>query len=204
MAKIESGRWSEMLRRALGMAGQETVSAELSPEVSPTWTLEDNDLEWGWLKNVRYCSVGTHQGGAGAAVSNVRLRNISGSNTLIIIDKIYITVEGGTSAIHIMMSPTVDQSALTSIFTTGSQDARWGFQEAVLQVSSGNSAATGSWSLLNTTTPADTPVVFDSQIVLIPNTAVDVATGTVARDLHVNVSWHERQLIPLEAGRPPE
>jgi len=203
VAKIESGRWSEMLRRALGMAGQETVSAELSPEVSPTWTLEDNALEWGWLKNVRYCSVGTQQGGAGAAVSNVRLRNISGSNTLIIIDKIVMTV-GATSAVHIMMSPTVDQSALTSIVTTGSQDARWGFQEAVLQVSSGNTAATGSWSLLKSTTPADTPVVFDSQIVLIPNTAVDVATGTVDRNFYVNVSWHERQLIPLEAGRPPE
>ena len=62
MSKIETGRFSDLLRRSLGMKGQELVSAELAPELSPTWQVESAlNQEWDWAKGVNQYTLSLGQ-----------------------------------------------------------------------------------------------------------------------------------------------
>jgi len=183
----------------MGMKGQEIVAGELSPEISPTWTLEDNAIEWGFLKDVRYCSVGVYQA-SGAPISNCRLRNIAGSGVLVVIDEIWVTPEGNTGIV-LRLGPTVDQTVLANVHAAGAVDSRWGFQEPSLQISSGNTAVTGSYAMMREYATGRARTEYNKQIVMVPGTHLDIGT-TSAEYCLFNILWHERALTPLESDKP--
>jgi hypothetical protein len=197
MAKIESGRWSEMLRRSLGMKGQELVASELSPEVSATWELERDSPEWGFLKGVRFCSVGVYQAESAGAVSNIRVSNPSGSGVLVIVDEIQIATTA-LAELHLVSAPTINQGALASSKSSGTVDGRWNLQETTAIVTGGNTALTGSWTLWDTITTANAIRIFNHQIIMKPDSSLDVGSTTLNLPIYVTIAWHERAATPLE------
>jgi len=197
VSKIESGRWSELLRRSLGMKGIEIVASELSPEVSPTWTIEDNAIEWGYLKSVRYASAGTIQGGATGKISTIRLRNPANSGVLVVIDQIAMGL-GSIDYISVFFSPTVDQGQLAGTINCGTVDGRWKMRQPAAAMSHENAAAAGVFTLYYSRTASDAVILYDRQIVMPPKSSIDVTTASTNVTLSANFFWHERTISALE------
>lgn len=84
MSKIESPRFSSLLRRYLGMVGQASVADELSPEISPGIQLEGERPEWEFLKGAKLMSAPLNVTGAAGTTSAFRFRNPSTSGVIAI------------------------------------------------------------------------------------------------------------------------
>lgn len=82
MGKIESPRFSSLLRRYLSMVGQTEVANELSPEISPGLTLERERPEWEFLKGAKLMSAPLNLAGAAGTLSAFRFRNPSTSGVM--------------------------------------------------------------------------------------------------------------------------
>lgn len=180
------------------MKGVQTVASELSPEISPTWELERDAIEWGFLKQVRYVAGAGVQPAQAAAVSTIRLRNPPGSGVLGVIDFAGFSVPVNNSTLTILFSSAVAQAALGTAIVTGTQDGRWGFIEAVLGMSRANVGGAGSFFIANRILLTNQYETFESQVVLPPNTSIDFTVTSVNVALTLNLNWHERAITPLE------
>ena len=204
MARIEIGRWSDLLRRALSMVGQLDVASELSPEVSPTWQLESAlNQEWDFLKGVRQCSssesIDPNVGGGG----QFRLRNPLTSRALATVHQIVLTgdVAGQRWAIHV--GPQSADLVNTSLSTA--RDGRWSqpgaLQASVLIASFQNAVGavpTGAGTIARWNSVANVSEPYFEQIMLAPGDAVTFGSLTANQRVLVTVSWHERGVQPLE------
>jgi len=201
MSKIESGRWSEQLRRMFGMKGQELVSAELSPEVSPTIQLEGPDAEWNFLKGVRDCAAGDTLAAAVGFQSKWRVRNPADSGVIGILEEIELVSSTGALAYRVTGNaqtvnfPTVVLSAVT--------DGRWGAigdARPALIVSASNTQATGPAGeiFVETRRAVDVEFRYSRPLVLIPGACVDFGTPSFNLALFMWVRWRERAVAALE------
>lgn len=203
MSKIEIGRWSEQLRRQLGMKGQEIVAAELSSEVSPTIQLEGDAAEWRFLKSVRDAGSAARLAAAATFFGRFRLRNPPGSGVIAQVD--YLEIEGSAAANYEMARGTETTDLAVGLIDTMVFDQRW-------QTSGLPSAAALLFSTTNldTTLPegrtfvrapriARTPLYLRSQIVLPPGASLDWGCILVNLEVQTSFAWHERQLPRLEA-----
>ncbi len=197
MSKIETGKYSDLLRRALGMKGVSDVASELSPEVSPTWEIERDALEWGFLKKVRHIAVGATVVPGAAAIALMRLRNPPGSGALVVVDYSEMNPSAASLA-NIVFSPTIAQAVLPTVVTAGAVDGRWGFERSTAVLSTGTGATLGSFILLNTLGLSGTPIQYEDQIVMPPNSSLDWGFPTLDIDMRLNVRWHERGVARLE------
>lgn len=202
MSKIEIGRYSDLLRRALSMVGQVDIAAELSPEVSPTWQLEAATDEWRFLKGVKICSA------AEAIVPNVGaaaqfvLRNPLDSGALCVVDEISFN---GTPAqtYHITLQTSVADLANTALSVV--RDLRWPvtgvagqaamlptFQNAV------GAVPVGAGTIFSVRPLGNTQVRYTQQIILPPGTRVYFGGQAANTSMNANIAWHERGIQPLE------
>jgi len=202
MSKIETGRWSEQLRRMFGMAGISSVSADLSPEISPVVVLEEPTNDWLFLKSVRQVFVAQTVAAAIGFTSKFRIRNPVGSGVLAVMRTITMTSPTTTDLRVNINEQTVDFSVSEP---TTVPDSRWNALGSAaptssLVASSANDQATppAGDPLLEVLTLGNTPVVLAEAFPMLPGTTIDFGHPSVNISLRVWCSWIERTLPALE------
>jgi len=201
MSKIEIGRYSERLRRSLGMKGQETVASELSPEVSPVIIIEDNDAQWQFLQGVRLCSSAMLQGTVVAQNNIFRLRNPAGSGVVGEVN--VLSMSGNIAGMVFNLGYGVTQAELGTAGTTGLRDSRWGtgIDNTTLIASRANNVALNFASSIWITRafPDHQWVYPHGRFIILPGESIEWGTASVNLTLVTTVDWTERQLPALEA-----
>jgi len=201
VSKIETGRFSDLLRRSLGMKGQELVSAELAPELSPTWQVESAlNQEWDWAKGVNQYGGSLHVI-TGPVGTHFRLGNPSGSGVLVRIESLGFqssTTGDFTVAVH-------DATALlASIGIKGRRDTRKIKPAGIINPSvafftgQGNVGSVGTvgriWYQALIT---NVQILLNTQIMLTEGNCVTFGSDTPGAANGV-IQWYERPLPPLE------
>jgi len=202
VSKIEIGRYSELLRRQLGMKGQETVAGELSPEISPTFQLEGPSAEWDFLKAVRggRCTAQlTPQVGFN---SRFRLRNPQNSGVIAVVTLVGMTV-ANPSNVGIARGQIFAE--LSGAEVTVVPDLRWGAigtTTTALIFSSDNLTAAGPGGdlFVSARIASAAPFKNTEEVVLIPGTNLDWGTLSLITNIGMFgwAAWRERQLPALE------
>lgn len=199
MSKIEIGRYSERLRRALGMKGQEIVSGELSPEISPVIVIEDNSAQWQFLQGVRLCQSSAIETATVAQNTVFRYVNPATSGILAQFSLVQMAtgiVSDVTAGYGLIQTPFGTQAA------TGLRDHRWvagGTVATAILGSRGNGVALGfSQGIFNTRVLADSPFKYEQQFIILPGESLELGTFTVNVDVAVTLAWTERTLPSLE------
>ena len=201
MSKIEIGRYSELLRRQLGMKGVTEVAGELSPEISPTFVLEGPGAEWDFLKAVRGCRCADEQLGAVGFASVFRLRNPVGSGVIAVVDAVAVTPEG---TVQIGVARGQIFGELANLLVTVVPDLRWGAVGATTTTLIFSSAAAGGGpggDVIARARPLGlTEWLYREPIVLMPGTNLDwgMGFGSTNENVHGWAAWRERQLPALE------
>lgn len=201
MTKIETGRYSERLRRALGMKGVEMVAAELSPEISPVFILEDNSIEWKFLQQVRVCTSGILQVGGAGFESLLRWSNPSISGVIAIFTHLDVML-GSLSSVNFGYATVPGTLGIPAASTV--LDHRWATAASPTTIVPSRDNAGATISLSSTVFIArvliDVAFHWDGQLVLLPGEALEFgAPGSLNLDIRANARWTERQLPALEA-----
>jgi len=199
VAKIETGRFSELLRRSLGMKGVENVAPELSPELSPTWQLESaRNQEWDYLKGVMQLS-GTAGQSAGAAGGTFRLRNPEGSGVLLVVTKIqHVASVAGIFRMNVLES---NLSLLNPGFKQ-LRETRWptnaaGIYGVGLFNYQNNAGSVVSPRLVEMVVQANEIHTLDTQLVLRDGFQTTWGTAAIAV-AYTYIEWYERPVLKLE------
>lgn len=200
MSKIETGRYSERLRRQLGMKGTEKVSGELSPEISPVFILEDNTIEWAFLQQVRKCGAGVLQVGTAGQETLIRLVNPAASGVIAVFTHVDVQMNKNVSCNFGYSTSIAD---LATAAATAVYDHRWSPAAQGTTVIGTRTSAGGTISLTETVFVTrmivDTSYLWDGPFVLLPGEGVEFgAPGTLDLDVRMNARWTERQLPALE------
>jgi len=201
MSKIESGRWSEQLRRMFGMAGTTLVSGELSPEVSPIVILESESVQWNFLKGVRDVYVGHTVAAAVGFTSKMRLRNPANSGVAGVLEFTEMTPNG------LAVTMTVAANEQTVDFPTAVApsvpDNRWGpltTGRSTLVVTSTNAQATGPAGEVigRGLTLSGVPWLYQKAIFVAPGVAIDLGIFATNLEMLFSFKWSERSFPVLE------
>ena len=202
MSKIETGRFSELLRRALNMKGQEIVAGDLSPEISPTWQVETDELQWDFLKGVKACSAYEVIAANVGAGGHMRLRNPVGSGVIAMIDLVHISPAGsGQNRITLRSGQTSD--LLNTSFTTA-RDLRWipssiGQQSAMVVTFTAASGSVPSNGALYDSIADSRPLIdWVGGAIVTPGTALEFGTFTANIICACGVEWRERRIDEIE------
>lgn len=197
MSQIQTGRFSNLMRRYLGMKGVTEVTPELAPEISPVFILESQRPEWEFLKNEKLMSFVF--GGVGVAAQNAvaRLRNPPGSGVVATITAIRMVTD--TLSIG-LVSRDDDQGNLVTVLPTVSRDTRLPVLNAsVLIPSQGNGIVVTGESWWTNLAAANESVKDDVDFVLTEGNQLDFVSTTVNSSLRGFCWWRERRLDVLEA-----
>jgi len=201
VSKIEIGRWSNQLRRMLGQKGVVDVAADLSPEISPTFCLEEPSAEWDFLKMVRGCACTDTLGAAAGFTGRWRLRNPVGSGVLVVIDQ--VALSGSVNAVfEIARGQIFGDHAAGRV--TVVPDLRWGAVGATTTTmlfsgDNGSAAGVAGDRIVRTRVLAETTFVYRNKVVLIPGTSLDFGSATQNIAMATWVVWRERNLPALES-----
>lgn len=201
MAKIEVGRWSDQLRRMLGMAGTSVVAAELSPEISPTIQLEGPGAEWNFLKGVRDCGGGGQLGAGAGFVSKWRFRNPAGSGVIIVIEVIALTP---VATANLAIRGNAQTVNFTQLLLPSVMDARWGpigsaRPSLILSEDNTVAAVPAGEEMGRVSRSANGEWLYDREIVLVPGSNIDAGTETQNVGCRMWARWRERGLPVLES-----
>jgi len=201
VSKIEIGRYSEQLRRMLGMKGVQEVSGELSPEITATLELEGPTDEWAFLKQLRLAGVGTRVTAGAVNVSTVRLRNPAASGCIAVIEEILF----GTQVTQILRIQ-LGQAAVEigGVLLTGVRDSRWeasgaAGQNSLILSSTNSGGAVVGRVMQMTHVLANAPLVVPIKFVLLPGDNLDLTGLSNNIEITVSLGWTERALPSLEA-----
>jgi len=205
VSKIEIGRWAELLKRMSGIAGAESVSGDLSPEVSPVMVLEDlADADYLFLKSARLCSGATAITGAVGFASRFRLRNPVLSGVIAVVNVVELVQDAGAAAADLTITVDEVTTDLSFLILTTVPDSRWeklaGFNQTALQFSVDNTTVLGPQGdpLVLTRTPGNTPYRYPYQVPLLPGSAIEWGSAQQNLNLRGWVRWIERGLPALE------
>ena len=204
LSKIEVGRYSALLRRALGMKGQQTVASELSPEISATWQLESDAPEWQVHKGVRLVSAAGKLGGVAAEFPRYLLVNPAGSGMIATVQRITMSVLAASEWTIRLTQIAFLNAAL--ILEAGPRDPRWFIGTATtvspIVLSGENNAAsiTGGFEVHNSRIQGNLPNDFTVPIVLTPNSTLFWSVNNTNSPTNSSVHWSERPLPVLEQG----
>lgn len=179
MGSIQIGRFSDYLRRMLGMTGQSDVAAELSPEVSPTIELESaNNQEWDFLKGVKQCATSEQIAANVGAGGQFRLRNPPGSGVLATIHFLMMGSDNTLAHWAVHVGPQTADLVNTALSTA--RDGRWRrpgqLQASVLLPTFQNAVGavpTGQGTIARASS-SNLPFWYDEQIILPPRRRGDV------------------------------
>ena len=202
MSKIQIARYSEQLRRMLGMKGVETVASELSPEISATINLETAGAEWDFLKGVRGGTAAGVEAASPANACTFRLRNPVDSGAIAVVSFVEMSGSGIT---QFRVTRNTEVTDLANVGVTTTPDFRWGQTGAItttaLIFSSKNNtpaAPVGDLMAIRQLV-ANSYFLYVNEVVLIPGTAMDFGASNANLQVFVNTAWKERRLPELEA-----
>lgn len=201
MAKILIGRYSEQLRRWFGMAGQEVVSGEMAPEVSPVIVLEQPAQDSDFLKGVRHCYGQAAITGVAANTSKAALINRIGTGTVLTIQELVFSTNIISGHLVRLSSLQVDHPGIINTFVP---DTRWGQTVAVintvgrLSIANGTPTVLGGDGLIQQRPLPNTPVSSAAGLVIMPGRTLEFGVNTLAVTVTFYVHWTERALPALE------
>lgn len=182
------------------MKGVESVAAELSPEISPTWSLEDNSAEWQFLKSVRICSCALSDVGAAARFGQFHLTNPAGTGLLAAVTGLHYSHEVDSN--HLIRFSNTPVADLSTVGTIVARDNRWEFPTSTSPLSftaENNPTAAASGFLLHIGgLLANTDFKFPVPVILTPGSTLLIGCSTVNVDVTCSVHWSERRLPELE------
>ena len=185
----------------LGQAGQESIAAELAPEISPTFELEGQSVEWNFLKGVRDIYVGQTIAASALNVGKWRFRNPTGSGVIACFTYVaLLPTTAATGALAIRINTlTAD---LPTAQPTTVPDTRWG------PLTTGRSAIVATFTNTSPTIPAGQTIAqsrfasiewrYEQEIVLLPGSGLDVGGDTINTAMTGSFVWHERPFPVLE------
>lgn len=201
MSKIETGRFSDLLRRYLGMSGTSDIAQELAPEISPVFVLEDSRPEWEFLKGQKLMAVYVPQPGGGAVSTAVRIRNPPSSGVVGIITNI-VVAPSALSEIRYKLGN--DAGNLGTTYQSVSRDTRYprvAFPGNSALITSGGTGNNGD-QFYGTAVPTNEPHIYGGgTIVLTPGFQLQIETVVNNLTLLVAFAWLEKKLDPLEQER---
>ncbi|MFQ1042880.1 hypothetical protein [Gilliamella sp. CG16] len=202
MSKIEIGRYSDLLRRALSMVGQVDIASELSPELSPTWQLEAATDEWEFLKGVKICSAAESVLANVGAAGQFVLRNPLDSGALAVVDEITFAASVNQDYVITVQTSQVDlvNTALSVV-----RDLRWPMtgvagQAAMLPTfqNAVGAVPVGAGTIYFTRLLGNTLGIYTKQIILPPGTRVYFGGLNANVGVRFSIAWRERGVQPLE------
>lgn len=201
MAKIEIGRYSELLRRALGMKGVTEVSGELSPEISPTWQLESDSDEWQFLKGVRIISSSLSIAAVAAQASRLQLVNPAASGVIATVFPVVFT--GGITVTLILRMVGTALAVLGTVGTSVPRDNRWnlpagGASPLILSGEASADAINAGFLVHIGPVPANETFNLPVPIVLTPGSSIQWGSSVDNVAVTGSVHWKERQIPVLE------
>lgn len=185
------------------MKGQQTVAAELSPEISPTIQLESSaDIEWDFLKSVKRLGCSERIAANVAGGGQMRFRNPAGSGVLAVFDELRVHSNGAVRMTIQVIETGADllNSALTVAMDTRWEQAAFAQQSAVLATFQNTTTiGVGTGTIYTNVFHLErTDNIFNRQIVLAPGFAVGIGSVTSNQLFAGTAYWHERQLPALE------
>lgn len=196
MAKIERGAWSQLLRRVLSMKGTSDVAAELAPEISGAFILEDpaSAPDWHYLKGWKLMSSSGFKAADAASVGTMRFRNPAASATVAVVYQVTCSFGGGTGSGTIRFGRVLVD--LANVFAPVGRDLR----HAPVAVGSAIVCSHESISPLLPiiARPNSQSPTLAQPIILSPGTAIDVETGAINLSLAASLHWLEKPLPALE------
>lgn len=203
MAKIELGRYSDLLRRSLGMKGQEMVASELSPELSPVWVLEDAAIEWLFLKQVRACSAAASTTSIAAQFGRYALVNPAASRMVATVSMIRMTANAGVGVELRLID--AELANFATIGQAGPRDTRWEFGAGqtvspIIFSSENNVATIAGGFLVHTqiTIANQNFALLPEKVVLAPGATLFWGISSANITTRSSVHWTERALPELE------
>lgn len=199
MSKIEIGRFSERLRRALGMKGVPVVSAELSPEISPVIIVQGNDPDQQFLQGVRLCVSAIGVNGVAGNPSLVRWRNPENSGVIAVFERFWFSIENSG---QMNVGYAAVQADLPTASASGLRDHRWaGAPDNTTIRASRTAAGTGlnlADSLMVARLTSGRPFTYPQPVILLPGETIEAGTIGVDTEFTAVAIWSERQIPALE------
>lgn len=203
MSKIERGQFSSLLRRYLGMTGVSDVIDELAPEISATFTLENERPEWEFLKGAKLMSLASVVPAVGGVQSAVRLRNPAGSGVVAVFSLFIIGVQTSTGVDFSLGPETAGVDLATVIGTTPRDTRQPGFAAApgsALIASRGNVNPGGfNFVELAMNDLQQRPYTVASPVVLTPGFQLNIFSVQVNISLTFTMHWLEKRFDALES-----
>lgn len=207
--RIQRGQFSSLLRRYLGMTGATEVISELAPELSASFTLEQERAEWEFIKSAKLMSCIVAITGVAAQTTGFKLTNPVNSGVVAVFGPPF------GPALDIGIATTAQSSSVLSFFTQGiagalatsvapiPRDTRIG------PIAAGTSAILGSqtnnlggtnlgfnWGNLLMITSQ--PYKFDFSFVLTPGNELSIASTSPQTQFSGMFHWLEKRLDDLE------
>ncbi len=203
MSRIQTGRFSQLLRRFLDQKGTEVVASELSPEISPVFILENDRPDWLFLKGERLLSFSTQSVSVATLGPTFRLRNPPDSGMLGTVSLVTWSSDTvGAASIRITIS---NNDLAGGFIASTARDGRnlqsLGINKAAMIVSFNATIAPVGDLMFTTRVPIDIPFFFSEPVVLSPGRALDVGGITnQSEGVFGSMHWTERALPQIEAA----
>lgn len=195
--RIGTGRFSELLKRVLGIPGAEFAAADLAPEIQAGVVLEIDRPEYGFLKGERLCGWAGTAAAAAALRSTIRMANPNNSNLLIVIHR--ITVSVNTVLVAMRFNPTTT-GEVASTAEAQALDRRWGQAPAAFFASNITLAIGGIgglvFGMMRRVSEGATSMAHDyfSPIILSPGQSVILIPGADNLAMSAHFVWTERAI----------
>jgi len=194
MPEIQGGRWDSLLRRLFSIKEQ-TIAPSLAPEIQPYAIVQEFTPEMYLLRGERLAIGRANQGGGGAATrSRIQLLNPAGSQSLVIIESIWVDLFTSTDDILLFQTNPVVVYA-TASNTEHSRDMRQPLSPGRL-VGEIHQTATGAIPTGNIIATrrhvANVGELFEIPFVLSPGTELTATMSADNQPINVTFVWRER------------
>lgn len=208
MPKIELGKYGALLRRYLAMAGTSEIANELAYEVSPTLQLEDDPLEWEFLKGNRLMAWSIFVPASVGNFGSTRIRNPVNSGVLAVVTKCWASGGLGPAPANgiIFVTFGAQTADLATVSGTVPRDGRMFPPTGGAVVASFSVAGVGGSQIdSGVHFPAGTSTLEfwnnrRGTVVIPPGFALNVQHGNANADLHATFHWTEKRFQQLELG----
>lgn len=203
MARIETGRFGEQLRRLLNLKSNEGPS-DIAPEMNAVFVLESDRSEWAIHKLERWVRANIVRSAAAGFVGKAQIRNPSGSNVLAVIERLRFAPAGAamTMIVRLVLKST-DYTTVSG--PSAALDTRWYQGGAVaalsplIRSSQASDAAPDTGSEIFRGTVPTAGIVLEAPVALLsPGYALEVQGETANTAFDVNWLMRERPLTPAE------
>lgn len=189
--------------RAVGLGEDEEGVVRLGETLTPTFDLWGGE-EFAFLRRERLCGKYALQAAVAAEYSMIALVNRTGSNRLVVVDRVGVRTTAVVIASLRMASQAEVDATLLDVAQFGIvRDRRWTpLTTSPTGLAMGTDAVQLGLIMEDVYLPAAGSTVFQVAlpVILSPGHAVVVAGSVLNQALVVHYAWREHQLLPGELG----